>query len=103
LNVYLIDVNNLRDDPNYHTYNQRIANYALIYRTAKFINLQVRMLPVYRKAVVEMHFSNDFLLFRFAAIMPEIFYALIHTANEYDWHPEPGNDDADRPVLDCVL
>ena len=57
------------------------------------------MLPVYRKAVAEMHAKNKVLLFRIEDIPAEI-YNTMHTANEYHWRPEPGNL-AGRPLLDC--
>ena len=107
LNVDRID-DNLRDDPNYHKIRELVdkgvvidtaADFKPIHRTAKFRNLQVRMLPVYRKAVAGMHAQNKVLLFRIADIPPEI-YDSMHTANEYHWRPEPGKV-AGRPLLDC--
>ena len=75
------------------------ANFTPIHRTAKFRNMQIRLLPVYRKAVAGMHASNKVLLFRIADIPHEI-YDVMHRANEYHWRPEPGKI-ADRPILDC--
>jgi hypothetical protein len=75
------------------------ADFQPIHRTAKFRNLQVRMLPVYRKAVAGMHAQNKVLLFRIEDIPAEI-YESMHTANEYHWRPEPGKI-AGRPLLDC--
>jgi hypothetical protein len=75
------------------------ADFVPIHRTAKFRNLQVRLLPVYRKAVAGMHAQNKVLLFRIADIPSDI-YASMHTANEYHWRPEPGKI-AGRPLLDC--
>ena len=57
------------------------------------------MLPVYRKAVAEMHAKSKVLLFRIEDIPAEI-YDTMHTANEYHWHPEPGKV-AGQPLLDC--
>ena len=107
LNVDRID-DNLRADPNYQKIRELVdtgvvidtaADFKPIHRTAKFRNLQVRMLPVYCKAVAEMHAKNKVLLFRIADIPPEI-YESMHTANEYHWRPEPGKV-AGRPLLDC--
>ena len=75
------------------------SDFTAIHRTAKFRNLQLRMLPVHRKAVVDMHGKNKVLLFRIADIPLEI-YDTLHTANEYHWRPEPGKI-AGRPLLDC--
>ena len=36
-----------------------------IHRTAPFRNLQLRMLPVYKKAVADMHAKNKVLIFRY--------------------------------------
>ena len=74
------------------------ADFQPIHRTAKFRNLQIRiLLPVYRKAVAEMHAKNKVLLFRIKDIPAEI-YNTMHTANEYHWCPEP----VGRPLLlDC--
>ena len=62
--------------------------------------LQVRMLPVYKKAVAGMHAQNNVLLFRIEDIPTEIYETIMHTANEYHWRPEPGKI-AGRPLLDC--
>ena len=81
----LVDAyNNLRNDPNYH------KNFTLIYRTAKFRNLQVRMLPVYRKAVAEMLARIE----RITIVIPNFCCSAgdllcFDTANEYYWHPKP--------------
>ncbi len=75
------------------------ADFVPTHRTAKFRNLQLRMLTVHRKAVVDMHGKNKVLLFRISDIPPDI-YATLHTANEYHWRPEPGKI-AGRPLLDC--
>jgi hypothetical protein len=107
LNVERIDAN-LRTDPNYLKIRALVdtgviidtaADFIPIHRTAKFRNMQLRLLPVYRKAVAGMHASNKVLLFRIADIPREI-YATMHTANEYHWRPEPGKI-AGRPLLDC--
>jgi hypothetical protein len=73
-----------------------VAGFTPIHRTAKFRNLQLRMLTVHRKAVVDMHAKNKV---RISDIPPEI-YNTLHTANEYHWRPEPGKI-AGRPLLDC--
>jgi hypothetical protein len=70
-----------------------------IHRTAPYRNLQLRMLPVYKKAVADMHAKNKVLLFDVADIPPDV-YAKMHTANEYHWRPEHGKV-AGRPLLDC--
>jgi hypothetical protein len=70
-----------------------------IHRTAPYRNLQLRMLPVYKKAVAAMHATNKVLLFHVDDIPAEL-YAEMHTANEYHWRPEPGKV-AGRPLLDC--
>jgi hypothetical protein len=70
-----------------------------IHRTAPFRNLQLRMLPVYKKAVADMHAKNKVLIFDVEDIPPHI-YAKMHTANEYHWRPEQGKV-AGRPLLDC--
>jgi hypothetical protein len=70
-----------------------------IHRTAAYRNLQIRMLPVYEKAVAAMHATNKVLLFHVDDIPAEL-YAEMHTANEYHWRPEPGKV-AGRPLLDC--
>ncbi len=70
-----------------------------IHRTAPYRNLQLRMLPVYKKAVAAMHAANKVLLFHVDDI-PAALYAEMHTANEYHWRPEPGKV-AGRPLLDC--
>jgi len=107
LNVDRIDAN-LKSDPNYLKIRELVdngvvidtaADFVPIHRTAKFRNLQVRLLPVYRKAVAGMHAQNKVLLFRIADIPSDI-YASMHTANEYHWRPEPGKI-AGRPLLDC--
>lgn len=107
LNVARID-NYLADDPNYTKIRTLVdkgviidtaADFTPIHRTAKFRNLQVRMLPVYKKAVAGMHAQSKVLLFRTGDIPVEI-YNTMHTANEYHWRPEPGKV-AGRPLLDC--
>ena len=70
-----------------------------IHRTAPFRNLQTRMLPVYKKAVADMHAKNKVLIFDVEDI-PQHIYARMHTANEYHWRPEQGKV-AGRPLLDC--
>ena len=62
-----------------------------IHRTAPFRNLQQRMLPVYKKAVAEMHAKNKVLLFHVEDI-PPLIYERMHTAN---------GKIAGRPLLDC--
>jgi len=98
----------LAADPNYAKIAELVDNGVVIdtaadfvptHRTAKFRNLQLRMLTVHRKAVVDMHGKNKVLLFRISDIPPDI-YATLHTANEYHWRPEPGKI-AGRPLLDC--
>eukprot|EP01036_Dinobryon_divergens_P061800 gene61800-biopygen28419 len=69
-----------------------------IHRTAAYRNLQIRMLPVYEKAVAAIHATNRVLLFHVDDIPAEL-YAEMHTANEYHWRPEPGKV-AGRPLLD---
>ena len=71
------------------------ADFQPIHRTAKFRNLQVWMLPVYRKAVAGMHAQNKVLLNQIEDIPTET----MHTANEYHWRPEPRKI-AGRPLLD---
>ena len=61
--------------------------------------MQTRLLPVYRKAVAEMHDKHKVLLFRISDLTPEELQH-IHCANEYHWRPEPGKV-AGRPLLDC--
>jgi hypothetical protein len=73
-----------------------VPEFRAIYRTAPFRNLQLRMLPVYKKAVAEMH---KVLLFHVEDI-PPLIYERMHTANEYHWRPERG-EIAGRPLLDC--
>ena len=76
------------------------ADFIPIHRTAKFRNMQLRLLlPVYHKAVAGMHASNKVLLFRIADIPREI-YTTMHTANEYHWRTEPDKI-AGKPLLDC--
>jgi len=98
----------LSADPNYDKIRDLVdkgvvidtaKDFKPIHRTAKFRNLQLRMLTVHRKAVVEMHEKSKVLLFRISDIPPEI-YDTMHTANEYHWRPEPGKI-AGRPLLDC--
>lgn len=98
----------LSADPNYTKIYELVdkgvvidtaAGFTTIHCTAKFRNLQLRMLTVHRKAVVDMHAKNKVLLFRISDIPPEI-YNTLHTANEYHWQPEPGKI-AGRPLLDC--
>ena len=75
-------------------------DFTAIHRTAPYHrNLQVRMLPVYKKAVAAMHATNKVLLFHVDDIPAEL-YAKMHTANEYHWRPEPGKV-AGRPLLNC--
>jgi hypothetical protein len=61
--------------------------------------MQTRLLPVYRKAVSEMHDKHKVLLFRLSDLTSEELEN-IHCANEYHWRPEPGKV-AGRPLLDC--
>ena len=68
-------------------------------RTAPFRNMQTRLLPIYYKAVAEMHDKHKVLLFRLSDLIPEELKN-IHCANEYHWRPEPGRV-AGRPLLDC--
>ena len=78
LNVERIHAN-LRTDTNYFMIRELVddtgvvidtaANFIPIHRTAKFRNMQLRLL---RKAVVGMHASNKVLLFRIADIPREI-------------------------------
>ena len=70
-----------------------------IHRTALYRNLQLRMLPVYKKAVADMHAKNKVQIFD-VEDNPLHAYAKMHTANEYHWRPEPGKV-AGRPLLDC--
>ena len=70
-----------------------------IHRTAPFRNLQLRMLPVYKKAVADMHAKNKVLIFN-VEDFPQHIYAKMHMANEYHWRPEQGKV-ARRPLLDC--
>ncbi len=51
-----------------------------IHRTAPFRNLQLRMLPVYKKTVADMHAKNKMLIFDVEDI-PQHIYAKMHTAN----------------------
>jgi hypothetical protein len=53
-------------------------------RTALFRHMQTRLLPVYRKAVAEMHDKHKVLLFRLSDLTPEELQN-IHCANEYHW------------------
>ena len=98
----------LSQDPNYAKIYDLVDRGAVIdtavdfkptHRTAPFRNLQLRMLTVHRKAVVDMHGKNKVLLFRIPDI-PSAIYDTLHTANEYHWRPEPGKI-AGRPLLDC--
>ena len=68
-------------------------------RTAPFRHMQNRLLPVYNKAVAEMHEKHKVLLFRISDLTPAELSQL-HCANEYHWRPEPGKV-AGRPLLDC--
>lgn len=69
-------------------------------RTAPFHHMQKnRLLPLYQKAVAEMHNKHKVLLFRLSDLKPEELQNL-HCANEYHWHPEPGKI-AGIPLLDC--
>ena len=52
------------------------------HRTAPFRNLELRMLPVYKKTVADMHAKNKVLIFDVEDI-PQHVYAKMHTANEY--------------------
>ena len=61
--------------------------------------MQTHLLPVYYKAVAEMHDKQKVLLFRLCDLTPEELQNL-HCANEYHWRPEPGKV-AGRPLLDC--
>ena len=70
-----------------------------IHRTAPFRNLQLRMLPVHKKAEADMQAKNKVLIFDVEDI-PQHIYARMHTANEYHWRPEQGKV-AGRPLLDC--
>ena len=107
-----LSVEKIRDylsaDPNYDKIRDLVDNgvvidtardFKPIRRTAKFRNLQLRMLTVHRKAVVEMHGKSKVLLFRIPDISLEI-YDTMHTANEHHWRPELGKI-AGRPLLDC--
>ena len=67
--------------------------------TAPFRHMQTRLLPVYYKAVAEMHEKHKVLLFRLSDLTPEELMNL-HCANEYHWRPEPGKV-AGRPLFDC--
>jgi len=107
LNVQRVD-QYLANDPNYVKIRTLVdtgviidtaADFLPTHRMAKFRNLQIRMLPVYRKAVAGMHANSKVLLFRIKDLPPEI-YETMHTANEYHWRPEPGKV-AGRPLLDC--
>ena len=98
----------LGNDPNIEKIRDIVENGAVIdtapefqaiHRTAPYRNLQLRMLPVYKKAVAAMHATNKVLLFHVDDIPAEV-YAEMHTANEYNWRPEPGKV-AGRPLLDC--
>ena len=71
-----------------------------IHRTAPFRNLQQRMLPVYKKAMAEMHVKNKVLLLFHVEDIPPLIYERMHSANEYHWRPENGKI-AGRPLLDC--
>ena len=107
-----LSVERIRDylsaDPNYDKIRDLVdkevvidtaRDFKPIHRTAKFRNLQLRMLTVHRKAV-EMHGKSKVLLFRIPDIPLEI-YDTMHTANEHHhWRPEPGKI-AGRPLLDC--
>jgi len=66
-----------------------------IHRTAPFRNLQLRMLPVYKKAVAEMH---KVLLFHVEDI-PPLIYERMHTANEYHWRPREERSRAARYLI----
>jgi len=68
-------------------------------RQAPFRHMQTRLLPVYNKAVAEMHDKDKVLLFRLSDLTPDELSKL-HCANEYHWRPEPGKV-AGRPLLDC--
>ena len=76
-----------------------VPEFRAIHRPAPFRNLQLRMLPVYKKAVAEMHAKNKVLLLHVEDILPLI-YERMHTANEYYWRPERGKI-AGRLLLDC--
>ena len=98
----------LSNDPNIEKIRDIVENGAVIdtapefhaiHRTAPYRNLQLRILPVYKKVVAAMHATNKVLLFHVNDIPAEI-YAEMHTANEYHWRPEPGKV-AGRPLLDC--
>ncbi len=60
-----------------------------IHGTAPYRNIQLRMLPVYKKAVADMHAKNKVLIFDVENI-PLHVYAKMHTANEYHWRPKQG-------------
>ena len=68
-----------------------------IHGTAPYRNIQLRMLPVYKKAVADMHAKNKVLIFDVEDI-PLHVYAKMHTANEYHWRPKQGKV-AGRPLL----
>ena len=53
-----------------------------IHLTAPCRNLQLRMLPVYKKAVADMHTKNKVLIFYVEDIPPHV-YDKMQTANEY--------------------
>ena len=65
-----------------------VSKFRAIHRTAPFRNLQLRMLPVCKKAVAELHAKNKVLLFHVEDIPPLFIYERMHTANEYHWCPE---------------
>ena len=68
-------------------------------RTEPYRNMQLRLLPLYRKSVAELHAQEKVLLLRVSELTSEL-RAQINFANEYHWRPEPGKV-AGRPLLDC--
>ena len=61
-----------------------------IQHTAPYRNLQLCMLPVYKKTVADMYTKNKVLIFDDVEDIPLHVYAKMHTANEYHWRPEQG-------------
>ena len=93
------EIEKIRDIVKNGTIIDMAPKFRAFHRTAPYRTLQLRMLPVYKKAVADMHAKNKVLIFDVENI-PLHVYAKNHTANEYHWRPEQGKV-AGRPLLDC--
>jgi len=89
------EIENIRDIVENGAVIDMAPAFQAIHRTAPYRNHQLRMLPVYKKAVADMHAKNKVLIFNVEDIPLHV-----NAANEYHWCPEQGKVEG-RPLLDC--